>query len=129
MDRRDFLTASLMTVAAFKKVSAERPSAAPPPPVAAAALSEARFRVLVGSRFQMSGSEWRGTMQLAEVRSGPDSRQLEQFATLFVADASAPAAGLYEVSHPDLGRFALRLDGAASARQRAATFALLRASD
>lgn len=127
MDRRDFLTASLMAVAALKAVApaAAAPAAVPPPPPAD--LSRARFQALIGTRFHLTADGWRGDVRLSDVHRGPEHERLEQFTTVFVPDgSSAPAPGLYEVSHPEAGRFALRIDGHAGSMRRDATFALLR---
>ena len=129
MDRRHFLTTSLMTVAAFKVSSASpAPSAAaapvaPPPYV----FSAVAFRSLVGTDFQFSTRDWRGSVRLHEVVDGPDTAGLDQFSAVFSTDGRpAPAAGLYDVEHPKAGRFALCVDGHDESGTRRATFALLR---
>jgi hypothetical protein len=130
MDRRDFLTASLMTVAAFKAAvpAAAAPATAPMPVPARVDLSQARFRALIGTHFHLTTAGWRGDVRLDEVRPGPERAGLEQFTTVFIPEGSpAPAPGLYEVSHPEAGRFALRIEGLDPDGRRAATFALLRA--
>jgi len=132
MDRRDFLTASLMTAAVFKVTPAKAaaPSEAASPaasPLARFAASEAQFRSMIGSRFELTSSEWRGHVRLAEVREGPRAAKLEQFTVVFAPEGTpAPSAGFYEVRHPETGSFPLRIDGRDDVGNRAATFALLR---
>ena len=130
MDRRDFLSASLMTMGALTSAQVAPLSAVLLPPSAPGAsrgLDEAGFRAMIGSRFHIASEEWRGHVRLAEVRKGPETPRLEQFTTIFVPEHSAaPAPGLYEVSHPAAGRFTLRIDGQDPSGRRAAAFALLR---
>jgi hypothetical protein len=131
MDRRDFLSASLMTVGALTSAQMAPLSAAllpPSVPAAEGGLNEASFRAMIGSRFQLTSSDWRGHVRLTEVRTGPQAARLEQFSAIFTGeDAILPASGLYEVVHPQAGRFALRLEGADGAARRTAAFARLRA--
>jgi hypothetical protein len=130
MDRRHFLTTSLMTVAAFKVSSATPALAAPavsvaPPPYV---FSGEAFRSLVGTDFQLSAADWRGSVRLDEIVDGPETAEVDQFIAVFSsAGRPAPAEGLYDVDHPQAGRFSLRVDGHDASGTRRATFALLRA--
>lgn len=129
MERRQFL-ASLMAVPVVAGAGNTRTSAAP---VAAPAsqpgirFTEERFRGLVGERFQVSAEGWRSQLTLTEVVTASADPRTEQFTTIFRAGGQPlPAAGLYEVEHPQTGRFALRLDGHRESDFRLAAFALLR---
>ena len=130
MDRRSFLSTSLFAVTAFSGHSAE---GAPAKPLRAPApksfvFTEARFRSLLGSRFQFVGEQWRGPLELTEVVARTNDERVEQFTTVFRTGAAVrPAPGVYEVEHPAVGRFALRIDGHHESDLRLAAFALLRA--
>ena len=130
MDRRNFLSTSLFAVTALSGQSAQAASQKPlsasaPKPVA---LSAARFRSLLGSQFHFSGTQWRGALELTEVVARDTDARIEQFTTIFKADGAVkPAAGVYKVNHPSIGRFALRIDGPQDSDVRLAAFALLRA--
>jgi hypothetical protein len=135
MDRRHFLSTSLMAVTApaFAGATAARQSANPgAAPVSrstadAAAFGEARFRSLLGSRFQFTGDEWRGRLELTDVVARTSDARVEQFTAIFRTHGSArPAPGTYTVHHPEMGRFALRIDGQRESDLRLASFALLR---
>ena len=129
MDRRDFLSASLMAVSAgaLKDALAAAPTtAAPAPPLYR--FSQGAFRELVGSRFRLRAADWHGQVQLAEVLDGPSVKGLDQFTTVFTCDdALPPPAGMYDVDHPEMGRFLLRIDGGNPSGRRVAAFALLQA--
>lgn len=131
MDRRQFLSTSLMTVAAFKGTVADGASLSTPAAPGARSttellFSEARFRALLGSRFQFTGDEWRGPLQLTDVVSRTSTGHLEQFTTVFSANTpTRPAPGIYSVVHPE-GRFMLRIDEQDSSDRLQATFAILR---
>ena len=119
MDRRDFLSTSLMAVGAL--------AAAPASAISAPnGFSCSAFRDLVGSRFRLRAADWRGQVQLAEVLEGPSVQGLDQFTTVFTCDAmQPPPAGLYDVDHPEMGRFQLLIDGRDPSGRRLAAFALL----
>ena len=90
--------------------------------------SQGAFRNLVGSRFRLRAADWHGQVQLAEVLGGPSVRGLDQFITVFTCDgALPPPAGLYDVDHPEMGRFQLLIDGRDPSGRRSAAFALLEA--
>jgi hypothetical protein len=131
MDRRHFLSTSLIAVTAVAGPAKDRQSSKTPAAAAVRsstiAFSEERFRSLLGSRFQFAGRNWRGTLHLTDVVSRPSDSRIEQFTTVFRVDASVhPAPGLYEVKHPDVGRFALRIEGRGESDLRTASFAILR---
>ena len=128
LDRRAFLSSSLLTVAVLGRGAAEAaPLAASMAPAAPLPVfTGSGLRELVGSRFHLSSPEWRGDLQLTEVVNGPESPSLEQFTAVFYADRQAPQAGLYDVAHPSAGRFQLRIDGRADSRDRRAAFALIK---
>jgi len=129
MDRRHFLSTSLMAVTAATATtahSAGAPALPSPAPAPTVALSEARFRSLLGSSFQFTGSDWRGNLKLTDVVARASDARTEQFTAVFQpAGTVPPAPGVYKVRHPDVGRFDLRIDGRES-DLRLATFALLR---
>ena len=131
MDRRDFLSTSLMAVGAgaLKGALAAAPAAAGAAPASALyRFSQSAFRDLVGSRFRLLADDWHGQVQLAEVLDGPSVQGLDQFTTVFTCDAAtAPPAGMYDVYHPEMGRFQLLIDGRDPSGQRLAAFALLQA--
>ena len=128
MHRRDFLTASLTTVAAFKTVAAQAWPGPPAPVETRYQFSAERLRAMVGSRFRLTAADWRGHVRLAEVVEGPTVPGLDQFTIVFRSEEhTSPQPGVYEVDHPDAGRFALRIDGRDESGARLATFALLRA--
>jgi hypothetical protein len=115
-----------MTADASSTVSSEVPVEVPGPQPTSAAFSEARFRGHLGSRFDFAGEEWRGSLQLRDVVARTNDARVEQFTTVFHTYGKAPAAGLYEVNHPEMGRFSLRIDGQPESDFRVADFALLR---
>lgn len=132
MDRRHFLSTSLSVVTAPALAGA---SALALPSLTgstvrrspAMAFSEARFRTLLGTRFRFTSDDWRGAFELTDIVSRSSDARVEQFTAVFSADATtAPQAGVYDVNHPDLGQFSLRIDGRSDSRVRQATFALLR---
>jgi hypothetical protein len=89
--------------------------------------SEATFRGQLGSRFEFIGDKWRGPLQLKDVVAQRSDERVEQFTAIFkTAKKSGAAAGVYEVAHPELGRFTLRIDGQPESDRRVAAFALLR---
>jgi hypothetical protein len=121
MDRRHFLSTSIMAVAASAvagpHADASRESA----------FRETRFRGLLGSRFEFTGDDWRGPLHLSEVLTRTSDARLEQFTAVFRTDAAVrPAPGIYAVNHPDLGDFSLRIDGRPDSELRLAAFAILR---
>jgi hypothetical protein len=133
MDRRRFLSTSLVALTApvfGASSTAAVPSSPPldtPAALGAERFAEARFRSLLGSRFQFTGDAWRGGLQLTDVVARSSDARVEQFATVFKSMGPVyPAPGLYTVDHPEMGRFALRIDGPRESSQRQATFALLR---
>ncbi len=135
MERRHFLATSLMAAAAFSDptalvgtaATATTATTAPIRGAAGHAFSEARFRGLVGSRFYFTGDAWRGHLSLADVVGRSSDARTEQFTTVFRTEGRvSPAPGVYEVDHPDAGRFTLRIDGQPESDVRLAVFALLR---
>jgi len=128
MDRRNFLSTSLFAVTALSGQSPQAASQKPlPAPASTAKLSEARFRSLLGSQFHFSGAQWRGRLELSEVVGRASDARTEQFTTIFKAGGGNPQAGVYQVTHPAIGRFALRIEGRQESDVRHAAFSLLRA--
>lgn len=135
MDRRHFLSTSLIAIPAVAGMTAESPLVTPSAmafttparQAKSVALTEATFRSQVGSRFDFASDGWRGSLQLTDVVARTSDAQVEQFTTVFKTTGKvAAASGLYNVNHPELGRFMLRIDGNLDSDRRVAEFALLR---
>jgi hypothetical protein len=126
LDRRDFLSTSLSAVAAFNvlpslAVPTDTPPARPP-----SLCRAAQFRAALGTRFRIEGDGVSESVRLTDVHEGPQSPGLEQFTTVFVSErGQSVAPGFYRVSHPDLGKFELRLDPGGRDAHTAAVFNLL----
>lgn len=131
LDRRDFLSTSLSAVAAFNVLPSlsgptdTRPAPSPSAP-SPSIFRAARFREALGTRFRIERAGASESVRLTDVHEGPRSPGLEQFTTVFVSErGQSVAPGFYKVSHPDLGRFELRLDPGGRDACTAAVFNLL----
>jgi hypothetical protein len=126
LDRRDFLSTSLSAVAAFNVLpSLSGPTETRPAP-SPSTFRAARFREALGTRFRIECGGASESVRLTDVHEGPRTPGLEQFTAVFVSERGRSVApGFYMVSHPDLGRFELRLDPGGREACTAAVFNLL----
>jgi hypothetical protein len=126
LDRRDFLSTSLSAVAAFNVLpSLSRPTETRPAPLPST-FRAARFREALRTRFRIECEGTSESVTLTDVHEGPRTPGLEQFTTVFESERGhSVAPGFYRVSHPDLGRFELRLDPGGRDACTAAVFNLL----